>query len=126
MCMCEYTSIYIPLIIFTSVICFTLTSNNFILVGKFSYMLILWNLLRNVFDEESYSQPTKIVHKILLEAVLHLSVLLLTSFESTIFSLNCWERHYNFSLWRGFVIFCLIHNVLFHVVRNCIIKLIQV
>ena len=67
MCMYEYASIYIHLIIFTSVTCFTLTSNNFILVGKFSKMLILWNLLRNVFDEESYPQPTKIVHKILLE-----------------------------------------------------------
>ena len=71
MCMYEYTSIYIHLIIFTSVICFTLTSNNFILVGKFSDMLTLWNLFRNVFDEEIYPQSTKIVHKILLEAVFH-------------------------------------------------------
>ena len=58
MCMYEYASIYIHLIIFTSVTCFTLTSNNFILVGKFSKMLILWNLLRNVFDEE-VNQGTK-------------------------------------------------------------------
>lgn len=42
-------------------------------------MLILWNLLRHAFDEESYPQPTKIVHKILLEAVFYLPVLLLTS-----------------------------------------------
>lgn len=58
------------------------------------------------FDEESYPQPTKIVHKILLEAVFYLPVLLLTSFEATIFSLIV-EKGTTISHCDGFVIFLL-------------------
>lgn len=55
MCVPEYTSIYIHLFIFTFVL-FILTSNYFILVRKFSdLILILWNLIEKCFWHRKWS-----------------------------------------------------------------------